>query len=135
MEPEEDVSGLQKIGVEETETRDYAPGTLKRIRREWPEYGDPGSADRGVTLAPLPARLIDKGRAEPAGAGRHFCITTIMFRTLDICGVYFSGYLHGYESLLAFNTRSNAARFARTCSAEVSSSRCSSALSSTSIIS
>ena len=65
LEPEEDVSRLKRIGVEVTETLDYVPGTLRVIRRERPKYVDPDNEDRGVIMAPLPARLIDKGMAEP----------------------------------------------------------------------
>ena len=65
LEPEEDVSRLKRIGVEVTETLDYVPGTLRVMRRERPKYVDPDKEDRGVIMAPLPARLIDKGMAEP----------------------------------------------------------------------
>ncbi len=37
------------------------PGTLKVIRRERPKYVDPANEDRGVIIAALPGRLIDKG--------------------------------------------------------------------------
>ena len=65
IEPEEDVSGLRRIGAQVTETLDCDPGTLKVIRREHPKYVDPANEDRGVIMAALPGRLIDKGIAEP----------------------------------------------------------------------
>jgi transposase len=64
IEPEE-VEGLKKIGEEVTETLDYRPARITVIRRVRPKYVDPADEDRGVLIAPLPPRPIDKGMAEP----------------------------------------------------------------------
>lgn len=65
IEPEGDLSGLKKIGVEVTETLDYVPGRLVVLRRERPKYVDPNKENSGHVVRELPARLIDKGMAEP----------------------------------------------------------------------
>ena len=66
IEPEEDTTGLRKIGEEVTETLDYHPAKLKVIRRVRPKYVDPKSEERGVIIGELPPRPVDKGLAEPA---------------------------------------------------------------------
>jgi transposase len=66
IEPEEDTTGLRKIGEEVTETLDYHPAKLKVIRRVRPKYVDPKDEDRGVVIGELPPRPVDKGMAEPA---------------------------------------------------------------------
>ena len=53
------------IGKDVTETLDYEAAKLKVIRRERPKYVDPANEARGVIMAELPPRLIDKGMAEP----------------------------------------------------------------------
>ncbi len=65
IEPEGDTSSLKRIGEVVTETLDYVPGKLKVIRRVRPKYVDPADEERGVIIAALPKRLIEKGIAEP----------------------------------------------------------------------
>ena len=65
IEPEADTSLLRKIGAEVTETLDYRAAKLVVIRRERPKYVDPQNEERGVIIAPLPPRPIEKGMAEP----------------------------------------------------------------------
>ena len=48
-----------------TETLDYEAAKLKVIRRERPKYVDLVNEARGVIMAELPPRLIDKGIPEP----------------------------------------------------------------------
>lgn len=66
IEPEEDTSGLRRIGEEVTETLHYIPGQWVVLRRVRPKYVDPKNPDRGVIIAPLPDRPIEKGLAEPS---------------------------------------------------------------------
>jgi transposase len=66
IEPETDTSLLKQIGAEVTETLQYHPPKLIVLRRERPKYVDPANEDRGVIIASLPARPIDKGIAEPS---------------------------------------------------------------------
>jgi transposase len=73
IEPEEDPSGLKRIGQEVTETLDYRRAKLVVIRRVRPKYVDPRDEDQGVIIAELPARPIDKGMAE-AGLLAHVVI-------------------------------------------------------------
>lgn len=73
IEPEGDTSGMKKIGEEVTETLDYRPGRLLVIRRVRAKYADPADPERGVMVAPLPARPIEKGIAE-AGLLAHILI-------------------------------------------------------------
>ena len=63
LEPQVDTSGLVRMGQEVSETLDYVPGQLRVIRRVRPKYV---SETGGVIIAPLPARPIDKGIAEPS---------------------------------------------------------------------
>ena len=65
IEPAVDTTRLKKIGQEVTETLDYRPAKLVVIRRERPKYVDPQDEERGVIVAPLPPRPIEKGMAEP----------------------------------------------------------------------
>ncbi len=48
-----------------TETLDYEAAKLKAIRRVRPKYVDPSDEERGVIMAELPPRLMDKGIPEP----------------------------------------------------------------------
>jgi len=66
LEPGVDTSGLKCIGSEVTETLDYRPSKIIVIRRERPKYVDPADEDKGVIIADLPVRPIDKGMAEPS---------------------------------------------------------------------
>lgn len=65
IEPDRDTAGLKRIGQEVTETLDYRPAKLVVLRRVRPKYVDAQDEDRGVIIAELPARPIDKGMAEP----------------------------------------------------------------------
>ena len=65
IEPEEDTAHLRRIGEEVTETLDYEAAKLKVIRRVRPKYVDPSDEERGVIMAELPPRLMDKGIPEP----------------------------------------------------------------------
>ena len=65
IEPEGDLTGLRRIGEEITETLDITPARILVIRRVRPKYIDPRDESRGVIVAPLPARPVDKGIAEP----------------------------------------------------------------------
>lgn len=73
IEPDRDTAGLKKIGQAVTETLDYRPAKLVVLRRVRPKYVDPSDEDRGVLIAELPARPIDKGMAE-AGLLAHVVI-------------------------------------------------------------
>lgn len=64
IEPDEDVSGLNKIGEEITEELDYEPGQLYVNRYIRPKYVRP--QNEGVVIGLLPSRPIEKGIA---GAG------------------------------------------------------------------
>jgi transposase len=66
IEPEGDLTGLKKIGEEITETLAYRPARLVVLRRVRPKYVDPRNEERGVIIATLPARAIEKGMAEPS---------------------------------------------------------------------
>jgi len=66
IEPDEDTSSLRRIGSEVTETLDYRAPKLVIIRRVRPKYVDPRDEDRGVIIARLPARPVEKGIAEPS---------------------------------------------------------------------
>src|SRR5690554_3375215 len=62
IEPEEDTTGLKKIGEEVTETLEYTPASLIKRRTIRPKYA---KADgEGVLIAALPTRPIDKSIAE-----------------------------------------------------------------------
>lgn len=65
IEPEVDRTGLKKIGEQVTETLNYKRAELCVIRRVRPKYVDPSDEERGVVIAALPARPIEKGIAEP----------------------------------------------------------------------
>jgi transposase len=64
IEPEEDVSGLKRIGEGVTEELDYTPGKffVRQIIR--PKYAKPvqkdGDEQTEIVIAPMPARPIDK---------------------------------------------------------------------------
>ena len=66
IQPEEDTTSLRRIGNEVSETLDYRPARLVVIRRVRPKYVDPRDEDRGVIIAPLPPRPVEKGMAEPS---------------------------------------------------------------------
>ena len=66
IEPEEDTTGLKKIGQQITETLEYTPASLVLRRTIRPKYADPKEESKGVLMASLPARPIDKCIAEPS---------------------------------------------------------------------
>jgi transposase len=63
IEPQEDTTGLSKIGEEITEELDYEPGTLFVNRYIRPKYAKGKS--EGVIIGDLPSRPIDKGIPGP----------------------------------------------------------------------
>lgn len=63
IEPNEDVSGLRKIGEEITEELERIPGKLFVRQYVRPKYAKPQG--EGIVIAELPARPIDKGIAGP----------------------------------------------------------------------
>ena len=63
IKPDEDVSGLKKIGEEVTEELEIEPPKLYVNRYIRPKYARP--KDEGVVIAPLPSRPIEKGIAGP----------------------------------------------------------------------
>lgn len=62
IEPEEDTTGLKKIGEEISETLEYTPASLVKRRTIRPKYAKPEG--EGVLIAELPSRPIDKAIAE-----------------------------------------------------------------------
>ncbi len=70
IEPEVDTTDMVKIGEEVTETLDYTPASLIKIRRIRPKYvkknPDPTDDESPVVIAALPQRPINKSIAESA---------------------------------------------------------------------
>ncbi|MGB5376769.1 IS66 family transposase [Muriicola sp.] len=64
IEPEEDTSGLKKIGEEVTETLKYTKASLVKLKTIRPKYEKPNQ--EGVLIAPLPSRAMHKCIAEPS---------------------------------------------------------------------
>lgn len=62
IEPEEDTTGLKKIGEEVSETLEYTPASLVKRRTIRPKYAKPEGD--GVLIATLPTRPIDKAIVE-----------------------------------------------------------------------
>jgi transposase len=62
IEPEEDTTGLKKIGEEVSETLEYTPASLVKRRTIRPKYATPDN--EGVIIADLPSRPIDKAIGE-----------------------------------------------------------------------
>ncbi|WP_103867610.1 IS66 family transposase [Aquimarina sp. I32.4] len=62
IEPEEDTTGLKKIGEEISETLEYTPASLVKRRTIRPKYAKPQGD--GVLIAALPTRPIDKAIVE-----------------------------------------------------------------------
>jgi transposase len=62
IEPEEDTTGLKKIGEEVSETLEYTPASLIKRRTIRPKYATPDN--EGVIIADLPSRPIDKAIVE-----------------------------------------------------------------------
>jgi transposase len=63
LEPQEDISGMKKIGEEITEELERIPGKLFVRQYVRPKYARPQG--EGVVIADLPARPIDKGIPGP----------------------------------------------------------------------
>ena len=63
VKPDEDVSGMKKIGEEVTEELEIEPPKLYVNRYIRPKYARP--RDEGIIIAPLPSRPIEKGIAGP----------------------------------------------------------------------
>ncbi len=63
IEPQEDVSGLKKIGEVVTEMLDFRPAVLHVKRYIRPKYVDPNNEDKGVIIGKLPDFPIAKGKA------------------------------------------------------------------------
>lgn len=64
IEPEQDVTGLKKIGEEVSETLKYTKASLVKVRTIRPKYERPDQ--EGVLIAPLPSRALHKCIAEPS---------------------------------------------------------------------
>jgi transposase len=64
IEPEEDTTGLKKIGEEVTETLKYTKASLVKIKTIRPKYEKPNQ--EGVLIAPMPSRAMHKCIAEPS---------------------------------------------------------------------
>jgi len=62
IEPEEDVTGLKKIGEEVSETLEYTPASLIKRRTIRPKYAK--AEGQGVLIADLPSRPINKAIVE-----------------------------------------------------------------------
>ena len=62
IEPEEDTTGMIKIGEERTDTLDYKPASLVVNRYIRPKYAPKDG--EGVYQAPMPCRPIERGLAE-----------------------------------------------------------------------
>lgn len=62
IEPDENTTGMVKIGEEVTITLEYTPASLVKVITRRPKYGLPD--DSGVVIAQLPERPINKGIAE-----------------------------------------------------------------------
>lgn len=62
IEPEEDTTGMKKIGEEVSETLEYTPASLVKRRTIRPKYAKPNG--EGVLIADLPSRPIDKAIVE-----------------------------------------------------------------------
>ena len=64
IEPQEDVSGLKKIGEEVSETLKYTKASLVKVRTIRPKYEK--AEQEGVLIAPLPSKALHKCIAEPS---------------------------------------------------------------------
>lgn len=65
FEPDEDTSDLKCVGEEVTRFLEVVPSQVKVVEWIRKKYIDPKNSDRGVIMADLPARVIDKGMAGP----------------------------------------------------------------------
>lgn len=62
IEPEEDTTGMTRIGQEITETLEYTPASLVKKRVIRPKYAR--KHGEGIVIAPLPSRTLPKAIAE-----------------------------------------------------------------------
>ena len=62
IEPEEDTTGMKKIGEEITETLKFTPASLIKVKTIRPKYARPN--EQGIVIASLPVRPIPKSYAE-----------------------------------------------------------------------
>lgn len=62
IEPQEDIEGLVKIGEEISETLEYTPANLIKLRTIRPKYAKPKG--QGIVIGELPSRPIEKSIAE-----------------------------------------------------------------------
>lgn len=65
IEPEEDTTGMVKIGAEITEVLDIIPPVFRVLQIIRPKYAHPQAAtqdiEKPIIVAPMPSRVIDKG--------------------------------------------------------------------------
>jgi transposase len=64
IEPDEDTTGLKKIGEEVTETLKYTKASLVKVKTIRPKYEKPNQ--EGVLIAPIPPRAMHKCIADPS---------------------------------------------------------------------
>jgi len=64
LEPQEELSQLQRIGEEVCEKLAYTPGELYVIRYIRPKYAHPTREEKGVMIAPAPQGVIPKGNVD-----------------------------------------------------------------------
>lgn len=64
IEPEQDVSGMKRIGTKETIVLEYEEARLFKLRILRPVYA-PANGDGEIVVAPLPFRPIEKGLPGP----------------------------------------------------------------------
>lgn len=65
IEPQEDVTGLEQIGQEESWELEYEPGRLKVVRYLRPKYVRKGEGSDDILIGVLPPRPIEKGNSGP----------------------------------------------------------------------
>jgi transposase len=78
IEPEEDITGMKKIGEHVTETLDYTPASLIRRRYIRPKYAK--SDGSGVIIGSMPDRPLPKTIAE-AGLLAHIAVSKFVEHT------------------------------------------------------
>ncbi len=65
LEPEGSTAGMKYIGEEVTEYLEYVPGFTRVVQIVRPKYVVCKEPRKGVVIAPLPKRVIPKGKAGP----------------------------------------------------------------------
>ncbi len=65
LEPEGSTEGMKYIGEEVTEYLEYVPGFTRVVQIVRPKYVVCKEPRKGVVIAPLPKRVIPKGKAGP----------------------------------------------------------------------